>query len=66
MEEMERERKARESEEKEKAERMQKLKDQYADPSGQWEKDKSDIQKELFIETTNSQFSCYDAASEEI
>ncbi|KAH8602113.1 Anp1-domain-containing protein [Bisporella sp. PMI_857] len=46
MEEMEKERIAREKDEKEKAERMQKIKDQFDDPNGQWEKDKADIQNE--------------------
>lgn len=47
---MEQERKAREAEEKERAERMKKIKDQFADPNGQWEKDKSDIQNEAMEE----------------
>lgn len=46
MEEMERERKEREAEENERQERMKKIKDQFADPNGQWEKDKTDIQNE--------------------
>ena len=44
MEEMEQERKAREAEEEERQERMKKIKDQFADPNHQWEKDKTDIQ----------------------
>jgi mannan polymerase II complex ANP1 subunit len=46
MEEMEQERKAREAEEEERQERMKKIKDQFADPNHQWEKDKTDIQNE--------------------
>jgi hypothetical protein len=42
--EMEQERIARENEEKERGERMKKIKEQFADPNSQWEKDKSDIQ----------------------
>jgi mannan polymerase II complex ANP1 subunit len=40
---MEQERKARENEEKDRADRMRKIKDQFTDPNGQWEKDKADI-----------------------
>jgi len=43
---MEQEQKAHEQEEKERVERMQKIKDQFADPNSQWEKDKTDIQNE--------------------
>ncbi|KAF8861849.1 mannan polymerase 2 complex anp1 subunit [Acephala macrosclerotiorum] len=50
MEEMEQERIARENEEKERAERMKKIKDQFADPNSQWEKDKTDIQNEAMKE----------------
>jgi len=50
MEEMENERKAREAEEAERQERMKKIKDQFADPNGQWEKDKTDIQNEAMRE----------------
>jgi mannan polymerase II complex ANP1 subunit len=50
MEEMEQERKAREAEEEERQERMKKIKDQFADPNGQWEKDKTDIQNEAIRE----------------
>lgn len=50
MEEMEQERKAREAEEEERQERMKKIKDQFADPNGQWEKDKTDIQNEAMRE----------------
>lgn len=39
MEEMEKERLQREAEEKEKAERAQRIKDEFKDPSAQWEKD---------------------------
>jgi mannan polymerase II complex ANP1 subunit len=52
---MEQERKAREQEEKERAERMKKIKDQFADPNGQWEKDKSDIQSEAMKEKAKEQ-----------
>lgn len=45
MEEMEKERLAREAEEKQKAEKVEKVKEQFADANGQWEKDKSDMQK---------------------
>lgn len=44
MEEMEKERLAREAEEKQKADKEQKLKDAFADPNNQWEKDKAAIQ----------------------
>ncbi|CAD6499073.1 BgTH12-04729 [Blumeria graminis f. sp. triticale] len=44
MKEMEQERKAREKEEEEKAVRTQKIKETFADPNAQWEKDKSIIQ----------------------
>ena len=47
---MENERKAREQEEKDRVERMKKIKDQFADPNGQWEKDKTDIQNEAMKE----------------
>ncbi|KAG9229007.1 mannan polymerase II complex ANP1 subunit [Amylocarpus encephaloides] len=50
MEEMEDERKAREKEEQEKMDRMKKIKDQFADPNSQWEKDKTDIQNEAMKE----------------
>ncbi|EPE34963.1 Nucleotide-diphospho-sugar transferase [Glarea lozoyensis ATCC 20868] len=50
MEEMEEERKAREKEEQDKADRMKKIKDQFADPNSQWEKDKTDIQNEALRE----------------
>ena len=42
---MEKERLAREAEEKQKAEKVEKVKEQFADANGQWEKDKSDMQK---------------------
>lgn len=47
---MEKERVAHEAEEKEKTERMKKIKDQFADPNSQWEKDKTDIQNEALKE----------------
>ena len=47
---MEQERQARETEEKERSERMKKIKDQFADPNSQWEKDKTDIQNEAMAE----------------
>jgi mannan polymerase II complex ANP1 subunit len=47
---MEEERKAREKEEQDKADRMKKIKDQFADPNSQWEKDKTDIQNEALRE----------------
>jgi mannan polymerase II complex ANP1 subunit len=50
MEEMEQERKAREAEEEARQERMKKIKDLFADPNGQWEKDKTDIQNEAMRE----------------
>ena len=43
MEEMENERKKKEEEEKAKADRIKKVKDQFSDPNGQWEKDKAEI-----------------------
>lgn len=42
---MEKERQAREAEEKQKAEKVERVKEQFADANGQWEKDKSDMQK---------------------
>ncbi|RFU30153.1 hypothetical protein B7463_g6157, partial [Scytalidium lignicola] len=50
MEEMEKERLAREAEEQERVERMKKIKDQFEDPNGQWEQDKTDIQNEALRE----------------
>ena len=50
MEEMEQERIAHEKEEEERQERIKKIKDQFADPNGQWEKDKADIQNEALEE----------------
>jgi len=47
---MEQERQAREQEEIERVERMKKIKDQFADPNSQWEKDKTDIQNEALKE----------------
>jgi mannan polymerase II complex ANP1 subunit len=47
---MEEERKAQEAEELQRQERMQKIKDQFADPNSQWEKDKNDIQNEAMRE----------------
>ncbi|KAF2491995.1 Anp1-domain-containing protein [Lophium mytilinum] len=44
MEEMENERKAKEAEEKAKKERLEKIHDQFENPSGQWDKDKTNIQ----------------------
>jgi mannan polymerase II complex ANP1 subunit len=55
MQEMEQERLARESEEKERAERMKKIKEQFADPNSQWEKDKSDIQDMAMAEKAKEQ-----------
>ena len=52
---MEQERQAREIEEKERVERMKKIKDQFADPNGQWEKDKTDIQNEAMKEKAKEQ-----------
>jgi mannan polymerase II complex ANP1 subunit len=43
---MEAERVAHEREEKERLMRAEKIKEQFADPNGQWEKDKADIQNE--------------------
>lgn len=60
MQEMEQERLARESEEREHAERMKKIKEQFADPNKQWEKDKTDIQNMATQEETKEQ----DAARE--
>ncbi|KAK6600302.1 Sec7 domain-containing protein [Botrytis cinerea] len=50
MEEMEQERIARENEEKEKAERNKKMKEQFDDPTPQWEKDKNVIADEALKE----------------
>src|SRR5277367_4725733 len=55
MQEMEQERLAREDEEKERAERMKKIKEQFADPNSQWEKDKTDIQNMATQEKTKEQ-----------
>jgi len=52
---MEQERQARENEEKERNERMKKIKDQFADPNGQWEKDKTDIQNEAMKEKAKAE-----------
>ena len=41
---MEQERLAREKEEQDKAEKTKKIKEQFGDANGQWEKDKSDMQ----------------------
>jgi mannan polymerase II complex ANP1 subunit len=41
---MEREKLAAEEAEKEKAEKAMKLKESFGDPTGQWEKDKSELQ----------------------
>ena len=61
---MEQERKAREAEEKERVERMKKIKDQFADPNGQWEKDKTDIQNEALIEKAKEEEAAAAAAAE--
>ncbi|KAI9836562.1 MAG: Mannan polymerase II complex anp1 subunit [Sarea resinae] len=53
MEEMEQERLARENEEKERAERAKKIKEEFADPNSQWEKDKADIQEMALKEQEN-------------
>lgn len=50
MEEMEQERTAREKEEKERAERMKKIKEEFKDPSSQWEKEKADVQSRVLEE----------------
>jgi mannan polymerase II complex ANP1 subunit len=42
---MEREKLAQEQAEKEKAEKVMKLKESFSDATGQWEKDKSELQK---------------------
>ena len=43
MEEMEQERKNREQEEKERQERLKKIKDEFSEPTSQWEKDKTEV-----------------------
>lgn len=43
MEEMENERKAKEAEEKAKKERLEKIHDQFENPRGQWDNDKTNI-----------------------
>ncbi len=43
MEEMEKERKEKERKEKAEKERIAKINEQFENPSGQWDKDKSDI-----------------------
>ncbi|KAI9787271.1 MAG: Mannan polymerase II complex anp1 subunit [Peltula sp. TS41687] len=45
MEEMEKDRLRREAEDKERTERISKLREEFDDSKGQWEKDKTDIQK---------------------
>ena len=52
---MEAERVAREREEKERAQRAEKIKEQFADPNGQWEKDKADIQNEAIKAKANEE-----------
>ena len=44
MEEMAQEQKNRENEEKERAERLKKIKDEFKEPTNQWEKDKSEFE----------------------
>ena len=44
MEEMEQERKQREKEEEERQDRMKKIKEEFNEPTSQWEKDKSELQ----------------------
>ena len=54
MEEMERERKVKEAEEKAKKERLDKIHEQFDNPSSQWDQDKSDIRdmaKKEYVET---------------
>ncbi|KAI9800298.1 MAG: Mannan polymerase II complex anp1 subunit [Piccolia ochrophora] len=55
MEEMEQERRARENEEKEKAERSRKIKEQFKDDNGKWEKEKDDIQNHALKEKVKEQ-----------
>ena len=50
MEEMENERKKKEEEERVKADRVKKVKEQFSDPNGQWEKDKADIKNSVIEE----------------
>jgi mannan polymerase II complex ANP1 subunit len=45
MEEMEKERKEKEAKEKAEKDRMDKIKSQFDNPAGQWDKDKSDIRE---------------------
>ena len=41
---MDKERKEKEAEEKKRADRAKKIKEQFTDSTGQWEKDKNDVQ----------------------
>jgi mannan polymerase II complex ANP1 subunit len=45
MEEMEKERRAHEKEEQAKADKVKKIKEEFGDTNGQWEKDKTDMKK---------------------
>jgi len=60
---MEQERIARDQEEKERVERMKKIKDQFADPNGQWEKDKTDIQNEAMKEKAKEEYTTEESKS---
>ena len=53
MEEMEQERKNREREEKERQERMKKIKEEFNEPSSQWEKDKTELQDMVKAKATS-------------
>jgi mannan polymerase II complex ANP1 subunit len=61
---MDQERQARENEEKERVERMKKIKEQFADPRSQWEKDKTDIQNIAMQEKGKEQSSGVEAGGE--
>jgi mannan polymerase II complex ANP1 subunit len=52
---MKAEREEKERLDKERLLRGEKIKDQFADPNGQWEKDKADIQNEAIKEKANAE-----------
>lgn len=63
---MERDRANIEAEEKAKADQMKKIKDQFADPNSQWEKDKVDIQNEAVKEKKSAEAAAAADAAEAV
>lgn len=61
---MEQERLAREQEEKEQAERLKKMKESFSDTTGQWEKDKTQLQSLALQEKKKEAKAIVDAAKE--